>query len=308
MDRQLDLFADSGDVTLRNALAEALQAGDAAAAEQVARQLQAQYPGDAVLAPGTRLIEHLRSWPALQESSRLAAAEVADARRQLEGPLAAAARQVLGPQAANSWLAAQWCRLAGHAVGLAWNPATADEHAAGLLLRGRAWHQAIEAVARIESWRRIPGPLLWMVQARWHASGADAAWPLLAEALWISPDKAAALVPLLADRHLDRLADRFDAWLDAAAADAATAAHAAWSWLPAFALVDQPLLATPLETAVPLADHPPSQAARVVMTLLRLQRHGQHRELIEQRARLRALSPALFSTYMSTRQERGWGA
>ncbi len=50
-------------------------------------------------------------------------------------------------------------------------------------------------MARIESWRQIPLPLLWMTQPRWRGDGADAGWPLLAEALWLTSARAAALLP-----------------------------------------------------------------------------------------------------------------
>ena len=169
-------------------------------------------------------------------------------------------------------------------------------HAAALYLRGQAWVQAAEAVEAIESWRRIPVPLLWMTQARWRSQGADAAWPLLAEALWLAPARAADLLPRLADRHLARLVERFENLFD----PTATAA-AGWAWLPAFALVDQPLLAGPLATATPPAQTAPGAAFSVTMTLLRLERQGRHHEIVAQRARLKALSAALFTAYMSTR-------
>ena len=77
-------------------------------------------------------------------------------------------------------------------------------------LRGQAWPQEAEAVARIDSWRRIPVPLRWMTHARWRGDSADAAWPLLTEALWLTSARAAALLPALADTRLDRLVARFE--------------------------------------------------------------------------------------------------
>ena len=48
------------------------------------------------------------------------------------------------------------------------------------------WPGAPRAVDGPAPWRRIPQPRLWMTQARWHGEGADAGWPLLAEALWLA--------------------------------------------------------------------------------------------------------------------------
>jgi hypothetical protein len=44
---------------------------------------------------------------------------------------------------------------------------------AALYLRGAVWAQAAQAVERIASWRRIPQPLEWMVQARWRTQGSE---------------------------------------------------------------------------------------------------------------------------------------
>jgi hypothetical protein len=211
-------------------------------------------------------------------------------------PLAAAAAAVLGTSEAPAWLAGQWCWLAEQAVGIGWHSDHAEAHAAALYLRGQAWPLAAETVARIASWRRIPLPLLWMTQARWRGEGADAAWPLLAEALWLAPPRAAAMLPALADRRLDRLVARFEERFDPTAASGA-----GWAWLPAVALVDQPLLAGPLSPATPASETAPGEAFTVVMALLRLERQGRHHEIVAHRARLRSLSAALFGAYMATR-------
>jgi hypothetical protein len=187
----------------------------------------------------------------------------------------------------------QWRWLAGRAGKIAWYPDHADAHAAALYLRGQAWPQAADAAARIESWRRIPLPLLWMTHARWRSDGADAAWPLLAEALWLAPARAAALLPQLADARLDKATRRFEECFEPEADG--------WAWLPAWALVDQPLLAGPLSAATPPPDSAPGDAFKLVMALLRLEREGRHREIVEHRSRLRALSAPLFAAYMGTR-------
>jgi hypothetical protein len=296
MPRQLDIFDDSRDVALRNDLAQALLDGDLDAARRIADTLLAEFGGDPLLAPAAELIGHLRWRQSLAADGRLDVATVLAARQRLDDAVAVAATTVLGTQQAAVWLAGQWRWLARRAEGIAWDPAHADALAAGLLLRGQAWPQAAEAVARIESWRRIPVPLLWMAHARWRSDGADAAWPFLAEALWLAPARAAALLPALPDRDLRRLVERFEERFDPA-----DAAGADWAWLPAFALVDRPLLAGPLAPATPSTEAAPSQAFQVVMALLRLERQARHREIIAHRTRLKSLSAPLFAAYMATR-------
>lgn len=83
--------------------------------------------------------------------------------------------------------------------------------------------------------------------------------------------------------------------------DPVTASGADWAWLPAFALIDQPLLAGPLSSAKPSADAATGRAFQAVMALLRLERQGRHHEIVTYRARLKSLSAPLFAAYMSTR-------
>lgn len=295
MPRQLDIFEDSRDVMLRNDLAQALVDGRAEQASRIAAQLSAEYGADPVLAPAAELIAHLRAQQS-QAARRLDADTLAQARQKLDDVVVKAAIAVLGSREASRWLATQWRWLAGRAEGIAWDPAHADVHPAALYLRAQDWAQAAAAVAGIASWRRIPTPLLWMACARWHGDGPDAAWSLLAEALWLAPGRAAALLRTLADRDLDRLVDRFDEHFDPAAGP-----DAQWAWLPAFALVALPRLAVALQSANPPAESAPAQGFQLVQALLRLERHGRHHDIVSYRARLRALSAPLFSAYMSTR-------
>jgi hypothetical protein len=295
MERQLDIFDDSRDTALHNDSAQALLRGNLQAAQRSACALQAEFGGDPVLAPAAVLIEHLSWQQSVAPGGSADVAEVLDLRGRLDGAIAVAAGAALGPQDASVWLAAQWGWLAGRAAKIAWQPGHADAHAAALYLRAQAWAQAADAVARIESWRRIPLPLLWMTQARWRSDGADAAWPLLAEALWLAPARAAALLPQLADERLDKATRRFEALFEADA-DADD-----WAWLPAWTLVDQPLLAGLLSAATPPPDSAPGDAFKLVMALLRLEREGRHREIVEHRSRMKSLSAPLFAAYMGTR-------
>lgn len=296
MYHQLDIFDDSRDVALRNDLAHALFVGDTVAARQIAGTLRSEFGTDAVLAPAAQMIEYLDLRQSLPANGHLDVVAVRDTSQRLDNAVAPAAIAVLGAHDAARWLAGQWFRLAAQAGGVVWSPAHADEHAAALYLRAQAWQQAASAVAGIESWRRIPVPLLWMAQARWRGDGADAAWPLLAEALWLAPARAAALLPALADRKLDRLLERFEERFDPAASSLAE-----WAWLPAFALVDEPLLAAALAPATPPAEDAPGHAFQLVLALLRLEHQGRHHEIVACRARLKSLSAPLFAAYMATR-------
>ena len=70
--------------------------------------------------------------------------------------------------------------------------------------RGLA-QRAAEAVVDIGSWRRIPVPLAWMAEARYHMHGLGASLALLAELAWLSPHRFDALSRRIADPRLERL-------------------------------------------------------------------------------------------------------
>lgn len=296
MPQQLDIFDHSQDVGLRNDLAQALLGGEPDKAQSLADALAAGWGDDPVLPPASLLIDHLRWQQACVAPGRMDLATLRQARSRLEGPMAVAAAAALGAAQAPGWLASQWRWLAGQAGDIAWQASHSDAHAAALYLRAQAWHEAAVAVATIEAWRRIPQPLLWMAQARWRGQGADAAWPLLAEALWLAPARAAALLPALADQRLERLVSRFEEQFDTA-----SGAADLWAWLPAFVLIEQPLLAGVLAPASVPAESAPAEAFSTMMALLRLERQGRHHEIVAHRARLRLRSAPLFAAYMATR-------
>jgi hypothetical protein len=294
MPYQLDIFVDSRDVALRNELASAVCRGDAPAARAAAAALHAEFGDDPALAPAARLIAHIDDRRQRQAQAPADAEEVLRLRRDLQEHLAPAARDLLGPEQATAWLDVQWQALAVRARAVPWRTDRADAHAAALYLQGRAWAEAAASASRIESWRRIPQPLLWMTEARWRLEGSDAAWPLLAEALWLAPARALPAMRRLADARLDRLMRRFEEVFDPIDDDG-------WAWLPAWALVDQPLLAAALAPASPPPERPAAEGFRLAMALLRLERRGRHGEIVEQRRLLQALSVPLFEAYMRTR-------
>lgn len=294
MERQLDIFDDSRDQAQRNDLAQALLRDDWLAAQRVAGRLRAEFGADPALPRASLLIEHLRDREAAAPASVPDAAAVLELRQRIEETLSPAAVELMGPTDAGTWLAHQWRWLAQRAHGLPWQPDQCRVHAASLYLRSGDWAEAAEAARAIESWRRIPQPLLWMTEARWHLSGMDDAWPLLAEALWLAPGRAKALMARLPDRSLAQLARRFEAEFD-------PEDDRQWAWLPAWAPIDRPALAEVLASASSDAETAAVRGFRLVIALLRLERAGRHHDIVEHRRQLKSLDARLFALYMRTR-------
>ena len=315
--QQLDIFNDSRDRVLVNTLAEAINVPDLAKARAAIDALRAEFPADRHLQPALLLIDSLAA------EQRTAGTPVADhacalaERHALQGPVTDAARNVLGSSAAAPWLAVRWRALAHRAAALPFEPRCAPAHAAALFINARAWAEASQAVAGIESWRRKPQPLDWMAQAHWHLHGPDATWPLLAELAWLAPPRMPALLGALADTRLNKLQRDFEAF-DAdsgagAGADAgrdastdastgpATNPTAAWAWWPAWLLVEHALLVAPLDAAQTTAEAAPQRCFKLLQSLLRLERQGRHHDIVALRRSLQGLHPALFAAYMVTR-------
>lgn len=281
---------------LLNRLAEALCAGAGAAVAQALDELQQAFPTDRHLGCAAVLMQALADEQTLAATPlphHRAAAQACD---QLRSPVTAAALQVLGADAAKPWLAQRWQALARRAQALPFDNRTADTHAAALWLQGRAWAEAEQAASAIESWRRKPLPLAWVAQARWHRQGPDAVWPLLAELAWIAPQRVALLLALLPSPALHKLARGFD---HAVITDHEEKAD--WRWWPAWLLVEQPLLATPLQPAQTDAVAAPEAGFKRVLALLRAERQGHHHDLMALRQQLQSLQPELFKAYMATR-------
>jgi hypothetical protein len=305
---QLDLFADGRDTMLRGDLALALVAGDRGAAVAALAMLDREFGDDGCIAPGRLLLDDLDAQA--QVLARPVDRDGVLARaRALDGAVAAAAQRVLGEAAAAPWLCECWAVLAWRARLLRWDREHPMAHAAPCWLRAERWAEAEAAATGIESWRRIPQPLLWALEARWHHAGPDAAWPLLAEACWLAPGRAQALLSRLRDGRsgnpLARLARGFDRAIDALAvecdANPPDALETAWAWFPAWTLVEQPLLLPLLDTTEPAPGRRAAQAFELVRAALRLERGGRHAELVSARRALKEAAPGLFGLYMSTR-------
>jgi hypothetical protein len=293
---QLDLFADSRDVMLRNDVADALLRRDASAARAAWQGLVTEFPDEIQAGALQILVEELERGQPTPPASAAAACSAAAAIDQRIVPAAAA---VLG-DGSTAWVQPLWQTLAHACAALPFEPAHAAGHAAALWLRAGCWRDAADAVERIPSWRRIPVPLAWMAQARHRLQGLDAAWPLLAELAWLAPQRFTALRPLLADPPLERLCKRFAAGFDGGDADN-DGDDDDWVWFPAWAVIDQPLLVHPLGGAQTQRGHAPERALQLVRELIGYEHQGRQRDLVAGRKELRDLNAALFAAYMATR-------
>lgn len=287
---QLDLFAHSRDVMLRNDVLSALEQHDAGAARAARARLAGEFPDDAALAPIDELIAAV---PADDAPPWREAGEGLEAWRRVTASVEPAAQRLFGAAAGQRWVQPLWRDLARRAAPLRYDAAQPEVHAAPLWLRAGDPERAIAAVDAIESWRRKPAPLAWMAEARCRAYGLEAGLALLAELAWLATPRFDDLARRLADPLLERWLARFDSSFEVDARGRA--------WFPAWTLTQNPKLAAPLELTQRSLDTPPEQATRLLLELLRLERQGRHHEIIERRRALRGLSEALFGAYMATR-------
>lgn len=286
---QLDLFADSRDVMLRNDLVEAQKSRDPGACERALAALSAEFPDDSALPPASRLIRQLdlNPLPFADHGGALQAIAV------LEHETRPAAIALFGAAQAEQWLLPAWRALAIAAARLPYRADTPEAHPAALYLRARDWAEAEHRLAEIESWRRIPRPLAWAAEACFHLHGLDAAWPLLAELAWRDSARFVGLARHLAAPGLIRLLQQYEREFAAGPAD--------YAWFPAWALITHTELRTVLQTADTPERSVPELSCRTLIELLTLERQGRHGEIIEQRKHLRAQHPDLFDYYMHNR-------
>lgn len=299
---QLDLFADSRDVMLRNDAIDAVLRRDPVAASSAREALVLEDPQHPVLSALDVSIVTLND-PLAEPFGRHQAA--AGAVRQLREVLAPAAQALLGAAAAD-WLHPAWGELARRAAPLPYAAEHVEVHAAALWLQAHRPAQAVVAVQGIPSWRRIPAALGWMLQARHATEGLDACWPLLVELAWLAPGRLEASARDLANASLARLLQRFDSEFDVdadveAAAPADAGSTHALAWFPAWLANDKPALLPHLRLAEPGQGTLAEQAFRRMVEALGLERQGRHAELMLARKRLRDLHPGLYACYMRTR-------
>lgn len=298
---QLDIFNDSRDVMLRNDLLQALQAHQAGQAEVALKKLRHEYPQDPLLADAHVLLAALRT-RASQSAALVAFSQHADLRTQrlnLQDALAPAALCVLDVPAAQAWLRPFWQDLVARSRALPYQIDAEQDHAAWLLLQLQDWQACLDAVERIESWRRIPAPLAWMAQAKLHLLGLPASWSLLAELAWLAPKRLEAVAQSARDPVLQRLKDQFDASFEPDSDSADVTQDLAW--FPAWVLTHQPREVAHLSQAQPGQHSAPEQAMRLLVNLLGLERQGRQHDIVAYRKSLRDLNGWLYAQYMKTR-------
>ena len=203
---QLDIFEHSRDVMLRNDALQALQRRDPVAARAAWQALAAEFPRDPNLPSLEVLVAALEPVDSAPFEHHAAAQAVL---QHLQGTVQAEARRQLGDADGSAWMAPLWRHAAQRASRLAFRPDCGDAHAAPLLLRAADFAAAADAVATIESWRRIPARA--GVDGRGAISASTAwtpNWGLLAELAWLSPARFDALTQRLADPLLQRLRRR----------------------------------------------------------------------------------------------------
>ena len=289
---QLDIFADSRDVMLRNDVLSALQRYDARETQQTLRRLSDGFPDDDCVPQLTVLAGALDLRSTTAFSSHQVAAQ---ARSALVEETTPAAWRMWGEHAGTRWLVPLWRELAQRAASLPFRPDSIDTHAAALSLQARDWSAAHDAVETIESWRRIPAPLAWMAEAFYRLDALEETWPLLAELAWLAPDRCAALVDRMGDKSLDALLKKFYANFEGAG-DITDIA-----WFPAWILIEKPTLAHLFNTTQPSTQTSPERAMRLLLELLNLERQGRHHEILDYRKKLQGLHASLYMSYMSTR-------
>jgi hypothetical protein len=289
---QFDLFNDSQSVAQRNDVIHAVLQGDAVAARLAWDTLRHTNPQDDSLAPLGVLVTAVANRTVMPLASHEA---LSGQRHALHQTLAPAAQSTMGAVDAAAWLRVRWQDLAQRAAQLPYQPERSEDHAAPLCLCAGQWQAAADAVAGIASWRRIPSPLAWMLQARLNLLGLQASWPLLAELAWLAPERLDAVAKAVADPMLQALLLEFEQGFDGEG-DLGDLA-----WFPAWVLIEKPALAPALAQAQASQHRPPEQAMRLLLVLLGLERQGRQSEVIEHRKALRGLSGALYGLYMSRR-------
>ena len=196
---QLDIFEHSHDVALRNAVIDALADRDATTATRAIGELSTEYPDDTLLPLFNLLAERL----ALRVAGPLNKPSTAMIVRATDDVIPAA--QSLFGKDSETWLSPFWSELAIAAKGLQFDARDEILHSAPFFLRAGKWHDALQSLESIPSWRRQPAPLAWMIEATAAISGADAIWAYFAELSWMAPRRAQTLVGQLNMAELTKL-------------------------------------------------------------------------------------------------------
>lgn len=286
---QLDLFAHSREVTLRNDIIAALRAGDCSRCAQTIDSLATEYPQDRIIEPAKNLLAVMQQ-PYSSFRSHLDLAQALD---KFQSQTVRNATITFGEAEAKLWLRPFYIALAEAASGLPYSPHAPNLHAAPLFLLAEQWAKADERTRAEVSWRRIPSTLAWAAQAGFHLRGLDETWPMLAELAWLDASRFVALCQTLPAPGLQTAYAQFEREASASVGDAA--------WFPAWALIEHPDLRGLIRSADTSQRGPAETACNVIAALLSLERQGRHHELVAQRRILQNINPELFAHYMRHR-------
>ncbi len=288
---QFDLFEYNRDTGMRHDVLTALEQFDTCTAREALSTLEASFPQDATLPDMLGLIAVLEQSDSQPFPNHAAAATMRVCLSQIE-PIAL---YMFEPTHGRKWLNQLWREAALRAAALPFLAKESENHAAPLYLCAGDWASAESTVAAIASWRRIPAPLGWMAEAKYHQLGLEAVWPLLCELAFIAPGRFGDCVTRLADPTLSALLKKFYAEFEGRGDDSDLC------WFPAWLLIENGTLAAHLQDLQPARDGAPEQAALTLRELLGLERRGQHQAIVERRRRLQGLQPDLYAAYMKTR-------
>jgi|APHig6443717497_1056834.scaffolds.fasta_scaffold39347_2 hypothetical protein len=286
--KQLDLFEDSRNVLLNNAVLKAFAAYDTDAATLAVAALHKEFPQHHDLPSHHQLIEQLSNFRRELQPNGLATRH-----QQLTQTLLPLARQLFGSAQAKVWARPLWAGLAQTAAALDYDNAHPEIHAAALWLAADAPGNARSAIEKIPSWRRIPAPLAWMSEIEIRHGAPETWWPLLAELAWLEPERLESLLvttPVAVNRQKARFLAEFEN----------NGEHHDLAWFPAWLLIHHSELRDLLRPAQS-AQSEPAQAFHLLLDLLHLEKTGQQATQISQRAKLRALAPDLFADFMRSR-------
>lgn len=282
---QLDLFEDSRNVLLNNAVLKSLAAYDTDAAKLAVAALHNEFPQYHDLPTHHQLIEQLTAFRKNIQPNKL---EIE--RQQLIQTLLPLAKQLFGSTQAVIWSHPLWAALAQTATSLDYDPAYPECHSGALWLAANAPDKARSAVEKIPSWRRIPTPLACMTEIEIKQGTPETWWPLLAELAWLAPERVEALLvtaPLAVNRQKTQFLTTFEN----------NGEHQDLAWFPAWLLIHHSELRDLLRPAQP-AQCEPAQAFHLLLDLLHLEKTGQQAAQISLRAKLRSLAPDLFADFM----------
>ena len=276
---------------LANEAIDALSARDAARAAASLDRLRREAPDHPALPALETLTGALAGW---REPDADPAA-IVRAVQWLDSEIAPTAGQALGP-AAQAFVGGFFRDLAGAARGLAYEPARATAHRAGLCLRCGEWGEAEEAARAIPGSTQNPDALHWLCLARYRRHGLAAARSSLFAFAWHAPQQLPSVLAELGDELLDvdwQAFERACEWESVEEAELP-------AWFPAWYLLEHPVVGKELSDAA-FPDTPPASAARLLVELVELERQGNQPKLAGQRKRLRRLNPEFFSLYMARR-------